>query len=215
MPIETPQLHVIDHPLMAHLLTEARERRTSAQRFRHLLKQIGVLIAWEATRDLPVEPVQVETALETCQGARLVGPVTMVPILRAGLGLVEGMLDLIPHARMGHIGIYREEQTCEPHVYLEKLPPNVAAGRVLLVDPMLATGGSAAAAVKSLLRHGCQERQVRLLCLLGAPTGVQRLIREHPGVHIYAAGIDRELDSRGYILPGLGDAGDRLFGTED
>jgi uracil phosphoribosyltransferase len=193
------------------MLTEARERHTKPARFRALLSGIGQALAFEATRDLVMEPAKIETPLETFTGARLKLPITIVPILRAGLGLAEGIHALIPEAQMGHLGMFRDEEKLSPVSYYEKLPISVAHGPVLLADPMLATGGSALAAVQLLRTRRCKD--IRLLCMVAAPEGVERLHDEFPNVPIYTAALDRELDDRGYILPGLGDAGDRLFGT--
>lgn len=208
-----PTLNVIAHPLLDHFLTEARDRRTGAARFRELLASIAHILAYEATRDLPMEAAPVQTPLEPFAGKRLKMPVTIVPILRAGLGMAAGVHRLLPEANMGHIGMFRDEQQLSPVSYYEKLPLSIASGPVLLVDPMLATGGSAMAAVQLLRNRGC--RDIRMICMLASPEGAARLSTEHPRVPIYAAAVDRELDDRGYILPGLGDAGDRLFGTSD
>ena len=210
MPEANP-VHEIDHPLLACLLSEARDRGTSTPRFRQLLANAGMLLAYEATRDLATEPKAVTTPLESGSGVKPARPTTIVPILRAGLALAESMHRIVPAARTGHIGLFRDETSLQPVSYYDKLPTDIAAGPVLLVDPMLATGGSVVAAVDLLKRHHCDD--VRFVCLLAAPEGVDRLRDEHPDVSIYTAAIDRELDHRGFILPGLGDAGDRAFGT--
>lgn len=207
------QLHLISHPLLQHALTEARDRRTPPSRFRELLGLIGEMIAYEATRDLRLDPATVETPMESFTGGRLRLPITIVPILRAGLGMAGGIQRLLPDAHMGHIGMFRDEKQLSPVSYYEKLPLSIASGPVLLADPMLATGGSAMAAIHLLRNRGC--RDVRLLCMVASPEGIVRLTHEHPKTPIYAAALDRELDDRGYILPGLGDAGDRLFGTSN
>jgi uracil phosphoribosyltransferase len=207
------QFHLLAHPLLQHVLTEIRDKRTAPPRFRELLAAAGEMVAFEATRDLALQPATVDTPLEEFKGKRLRLPLTIVPILRAGLGLAAGVHRMLPDANMGHIGMFRDEKKLSPVSYYEKLPLSVAAGPVLLTDPMLATGGSAMAAVQLLRNRGC--RDIRLLCLVASPEGVSRLTREHRNVPIYAAALDRELDERGYILPGLGDAGDRMFGTSE
>jgi uracil phosphoribosyltransferase len=207
------QLHVIDHPLVSHMLSEARDAQTPSRRFRRLLSSIGSLLAYEAMRDLRMDPVDIHTPMEKCQGSRLRLPVTIVPILRAGLGMADGVHEVIPEAHVGHIGMFRDEKNLLPVSYYLKLPARVAQGPVLLVDPMLATGGSAVAAVRILREHGCTD--VRLICLIAAPEGVAALSSEYPNVPIYTASLDRQLNEKGYIMPGLGDAGDRLFGTTE
>lgn len=205
-------LRLVDHPLVRHKITLLRDRATPTKQFKELVDEIAMLMAYEATRDLALDSVQVETPLETAPGWAVRGKkLTLVPILRAGLGMVEGILRLIPSARVGHIGLYRNHDTLEPVDYYFKVPGDVGARDFLLLDPMLATGGSACAAVTSLKRAGAT--RIRFLCLVAAPEGVARLSREHPDVPILAAALDRELNEQGYILPGLGDAGDRLFGT--
>ena len=207
-----PMLSVIDHPLVRHKLTLLRDRATPTKLFKELVDEIAMLMAYEATRDLQLEQTTVETPLETTAGWHVRGKkLTLVPILRAGLGMVEGILRLMPSARVGHIGLYRDHDTLEPVDYYFKVPGDAAERDFLLLDPMLATGGSAAAAVSSLKRAGAA--RIRFLCLVAAPAGVKRLTQAHPDVPILTASLDRELNSHGYILPGLGDAGDRLFGT--
>ena len=207
-----PNLTVIDHPLIRHKLAVLRSRETSKKTFRALVDEISMLMGYEATKDLPLEDVQIETPLEKTVGQMVSGKkLTLVPILRAGLGMVEGMLRLMPSVRVGHIGLYREHDTLQPVDYYFKIPPEAAARDFILLDPMLATGGSASAAVTSLKRHGAA--RVRLMSLVAAPEGVQRMLDDHPDVQVYTAALDRELNDIGYILPGLGDAGDRLFGT--
>lgn len=209
---DLPTLTVVDHPLVRHKMTLLRDRETSTKTFKELVDEIAMLMAYEATSDLAVEPVPVDTPLESTSGWAVSGKkLVLVPILRAGLGMVEGILRLIPSARVGHIGLYRDHDTLEPVDYYFKVPGDAEARDFLLLDPMLATGGSAAAAVSSLKRAGAQ--RIRLLCLVAAPEGVRRLAESHPDVHVLAAALDRELNESGYILPGLGDAGDRLFGT--
>ncbi|MCC6579019.1 MAG: uracil phosphoribosyltransferase [Phycisphaeraceae bacterium] len=208
---DTPWLRVSRHPVIAAMLTEVRDERTASARFRQLLAGIGLLLAYEATTDLPAETVGVRTPMEGCQGVTLPSCLTIVPILRAGLGLAEGCQQLLPQARVGHLGMFRDEKALTPVSYYEKLPKHLDQGRVLLVDPMLATGGSAAAAVSRLRERGAKD--IRLLCLIAAPEGLECVHRSDGGVIIHAAAVDRQLNDKGYILPGLGDAGDRLFGT--
>jgi uracil phosphoribosyltransferase len=189
-----------------------RDRATPTKHFKELVDEIAMLMAYEATRDLELERVEVDTPLETASGWSVRGKkLTLVPILRAGLGMVEGILRLMPSARVGHIGLYRDHDTLQPVDYYFKVPGDVMEREVLVLDPMLATGGSAAAAVSSLKRAGAA--RIRFLCLVAAPEGIARFAREHPDVPVLAAALDRELNEMGYILPGLGDAGDRLFGT--
>jgi uracil phosphoribosyltransferase len=209
---EFPMLAVVRHPLVQHKLTILRDRATPKKIFKELVDEIAMLMAYEATSDLPLEPVPVETPLERTSGWRVSGKkLTLVPILRAGLGMVEGILRLVPSARVGHVGLYRDHDTLEPVDYYFKVPGDVAERQFFVLDPMLATGGSAASAVGSLKRAGATD--IRFMCLVAAPEGVRRLASAHPDVRIYCAALDRELNEQGYILPGLGDAGDRLFGT--
>ena len=212
MPETYPNLTVIDHPLIQHKLSYLRSSDTSTKLFKELVDEISMLMAYEVTRDLPLEPVTVETPLETLQAYRISGKkLVVVPILRAGLGMVEGVLRLVPSARVGHVGLYRNETTLEPVEYYVKLSPDRGARDFVIVDPMLATGGSASSAVATLKRRGAS--RIRFMCLVSAPPGVRRMLRDHPDVPVYTAALDRELDENGYIRPGLGDAGDRLFGT--
>ena len=208
-----PNLTVVQHPLVRHKLSVLRDKETSKKKFKELVDEIAMLMAYEVTKDLPLESVQIETPLETTTEQMLRGKkLTVVPILRAGLGMVEGVLRLIPSARVGHIGLFRDHDTLQPVDYYFKIPPEPEARDFILLDPMLATGGSASAAAASLKRSGAT--RVRFVCLVAAPEGVQRMLDDHPDVHVYAASLDRELNELGYILPGLGDAGDRLFGTK-
>ena len=208
---EFPTLSIVRHPLVQHKITILRDRRTPTKIFKELVDEIAMLMAYEATADLPLEEVPVETPLERATGWRVSGKkLTLVPILRAGLGLVEGVLRLVPSARVGHIGLYRDHDTLEPVDYYFKVPGDAGERDFFVLDPMLATGGSAASAVTSLKRAGAT--RIRFLCLVAAPEGVRRLAAAHPDVPIYCASLDRELNAQGYILPGLGDAGDRLFG---
>lgn len=207
-----PTLRVVDHPLVQHKLSLLRDRATPTKIFKELVDEIAMLMAYEATSDLELEPVFVDTPLETTTGQKVMGKkLTLVPILRAGLGMVEGICRLVPSARVGHIGLYRDHDTLEPVDYYFKVPGDASERDFFLLDPMLATGGSAAAAVSSLKQAGAQ--RIRLLCLVAAPAGVRRLAKAHPDVQVFCASLDRELNEHGYILPGLGDAGDRLFGT--
>ncbi|HEX2188521.1 MAG TPA: uracil phosphoribosyltransferase [Longimicrobiaceae bacterium] len=207
-----PNLTVIDHPLVQHKVTVLRRKDTSKKKFKELVDEIAMLMAYEVTRDLPLAPVEVETPLETTTQMRLSGKkLTLVPILRAGLGMVDGVLRLMPSVRVGHIGLYRDHDTLQPVDYYFKIPPEPEARDFVVLDPMLATGGSASAAVSSLKRSGAT--RVRFMCLVAAPEGVRRMLEDHPEVQVYTAALDRELNQQGYILPGLGDAGDRLFGT--
>ena len=207
-----PNLTVITHPLVQHKLAILRDKSTSKKTFRALVDEISMLMGYEVTKDLKLEDVEIETPLER-MSARQVGgkKLTLVPILRAGLGMVEGMLRLMPSVRVGHIGMYREHDTLEPVDYYFKIPQGAEARDFILLDPMLATGGSAIAAVSSLKKNGAT--RVRLVCIVAAPEGVQKMLDAHPDVQVFTASLDRELNQHGYILPGLGDAGDRLFGT--
>jgi uracil phosphoribosyltransferase len=204
-------LRVFDHPLIRHKLTVARDRRTPPADFRRLLNEIAGLMTYEVSRRFDVRPVSVETPLERTEGSALGRPVTLVPILRAGLSMTDGVLQLFPEARVGHIGIRRDESTHRPVPYYERLPPDVRDGYAIVIDPMLATGGSASAAIHYIKEAGC--RDIQMVCLVAAPEGVRRLHAEHPDVMVYAAALDRQLDANAYIRPGLGDAGDRVYGT--
>ncbi|HJU76173.1 MAG TPA: uracil phosphoribosyltransferase [Gemmatimonadaceae bacterium] len=205
-------LIVVRHPLLQHKLTILRDHATPTKIFKELVDEIAMLMAYEATKELALQQVQVRTPLEETTGMKVRGKkLTLVPILRAGLGMVDGILRLIPSARVGHIGIYRDHDTLQPVDYYFKIPRDTEERDFFVLDPMLATGGSAVAAVTSLKRSGAQ--RIRFMCLVAAPEGVQRMEKAHPDVPIYAAALDRELNAHGYILPGLGDAGDRLFGT--
>jgi len=206
-----PNLRVLDHPLVADKLTSLREHDTGRRAFRALVEQIAGLMVYEATRSLPARAQRIRTPLEEMEGTRLAGLPTVVPVLRAGLGLAAGVLEMLPDARVGHIGVSRDEETLRPVEYLSKLPTDLDAGPVLLLDPMLATGGSASFAARVLREAGATD--LRMICIVAAPEGVRRMGRDHPELTIYTAGLDRGLDERGFIRPGLGDAGDRLFGT--
>jgi uracil phosphoribosyltransferase len=207
-----PNLIVLDHPLIQHKLTILRDRETSTRDFKQLVSEIAVLMAYEATKDLATQPVEIETPLERMTGRLVSGKkLTLVPILRAGLGMVEGIAHLIPSARVGHIGLYRDHDTLKPVDYYFKIPAAELERDFYVLDPMLATGGSGVAAVSTL--KGAGARRIRFLSIVAAPEGVRRMLDAHPDVPIYTAALDRQLNDVGYILPGLGDAGDRLFGT--
>lgn len=205
-------LTVVDHPLVQHKVTLLRDKTTATRDFKALVNEIAMLMAYEATQDLVLEDVSVETPLETTVGKQVAGKkLALVPILRAGLGMVDGITQLIPNSRVGHIGLYRDHDTLEPVDYYFKIPGSEEDRVFFVLDPMLATGGSAVQAATALKAAGAS--QIRFLCLVAAPEGVERMAEAHPDVHIFAAALDRGLNDKGYILPGLGDAGDRLFGT--
>lgn len=206
-----PNVFTIDHPVIHTKLTELRDYSTDHRKFRELLNETAALMVYEVTRDWPTKPRVIQTPLEKMTGKTLARQVTIVPILRAGLGMADGVLRLLPEARLGHLGVYRDEATLEPISYYQKLPPDIASTEVLLVDPMLATGGSGTAAISFLKKAGVTN--MRFVCLVAAPEGIHHLHTQHPEVPIYCAAIDRQLNEKGYILPGLGDAGDRIFGT--
>ena len=203
----------IDHPLILHKLAFIRSKDTGSKDFRELVEEVSMLMAYEVTRDLSTEEVEIETPICKTKCKMLAGKkMAIVPILRAGLGMVDGMLKLIPAAKVGHIGLYRDDETLQPVEYFCKLPQDIAERDVIVVDPMLATGGSAADAITMLKRRGA--KNLRLMCLISSPEGIEFVQKEHPDVDIYVAGIDEKLNEHGYIVPGLGDAGDRLFGTK-
>ncbi len=207
------ELHVIDHPLIQHKLTYMRKKETGSKDFRELLDEIAMLMGYEVTRDLPLEDMEIETPLEKMTGKVISGKkLAIVPILRAGLGMVDGLLELVPVAKVGHIGLYRDPETHLPIEYYCKLPADISERIVIVVDPMLATGGSASDALMKLKERGCTH--LRLMCLVAAPEGVAAVQKNHPDVDIYVAAVDEKLNEHAYILPGLGDAGDRLFGTK-
>ena len=206
-------VHVVDHPLVAHKLTIMRDKNTSVKEFRDLVSEIGMLITYEATRDLPLTTKHIETPICEMDAPTLAGKkIAVLPILRAGLGLVEGVLRMVPSARVAHIGMYRDEETLEPHTYFCKTPKDIAEREVLIVDPMLATGGSAEAAITEMKKRGCTN--IKLMVLVAVPEGIERIQKSHPDVDIYCGAVDSHLNERGYIVPGLGDAGDRIFGTK-
>ena len=207
------KVHIMDHPLVAHKLTILRDKNTSVKDFREIVSEIGMLITYEATRDLPLTTKEVETPICKTVAPTLKGKkFAIVPILRAGLGLVDGVLRMVPGARVGHIGLYRDEETLEPVKYFCKMPKDVNERDVLIVDPMLATGGSADAAISCMKEFGCTH--IKLMVLLAAPEGIERIQKSHPDVEIYCGAVDEKLNENGYIIPGLGDAGDRIFGTK-
>lgn len=207
------KLMVLDHPLIQHKLTMIRDKNTCSKDFRELLNEVSLLMAYEVTRDLPLTDVEVETPICMTKQKALDGRMlAVVPILRAGLGMVDGILQLVPAAKVGHIGVYRDHETLQPVEYYCKLPVDIEERVVILVDPMLATGGSASAAISFIKQRGCQ--RIKLMNLIAAPEGVARVQKEHPDVDIFVAAMDEKLNEVGYIVPGLGDAGDRIFGTK-
>ena len=207
------KLHVIDHPLVQHKLSLMRDKETGTKDFRELLQEVATLMAYEVTRDLPLKEIDIETPIGPCRtkiiDGRMLG---IIPILRAGLGMVDGIMQLVPGAKVGHIGLYRDPVTLQPVEYYCKLPSDATERELIVLDPMLATGGSSSAAIRFLKERGC--RNIKLVCLIGAPEGIARVQAEHPDVDIYIAAVDEKLNDHGYIVPGLGDAGDRLFGTK-
>ena len=204
---------VIDHPLVQHKLSILRDRETGTKEFRELVEEMAILLAYEVTRDLPLKETTVETPVATARVKTLAGKkLGVVPILRAGLGMVDGITRLLPAAKVGHIGLYRDPATLRPVDYYCKLPSDISERDIIIVDPMLATGGSAVAAINAIKRHGC--RNIKLVCLIAAPEGIEAVRKEHDDVDIYLACVDEYLNDHGYIVPGLGDAGDRLFGTK-
>jgi len=207
------RVHVLDHPLIQHKLSLIRDKETGAKEFRELVAEISLLMAYEVTRDLPLKEVEIETPVAKATAKVISGKkLGIIPILRAGLGMVDGMLKLIPAAKVGHIGLYRDPETLEPVGYYCKLPPDVHERELIVIDPMLATGGSASAALKLIKERGA--KSIKFVCLIAAPEGIKRLQQDHDDVDIYVAAIDKCLNEHGYIVPGLGDAGDRLFGTK-
>ena len=206
-------VHVLDHPLLQHKLAILRDENTGVKDFREVVSEIATLMCYEATRDLPLESVEIKTPVATGTFKVLAGKkLAIVPILRAGLGMVDGILTLIPSAKVGHIGLYRDPKTLEPVEYYCKMPNDIADRDVIILDPMLATGGSATAAIQFMKNYGC--KHIKLMNIIAAPEGVARVHQDHPDVEIYCAAVDEKLDDHGYIVPGLGDAGDRIFGTK-
>ncbi len=207
------KVHVIDHPMVQHKLSIMRDKETGPKDFRQLLQEISLLMGYEITREIPLEEIQIETPICKMTAKRVLGrKMAIIPILRAGLGMVDGLLDLVPVAKVGHIGLYRNEKTHEPVVYYCKLPEDIDDRFVIVTDPMLATGGSSCDALQMLKDRGC--KNVKLMCLVAAPEGIERVQKAHPDVDIYVAAIDERLNENAYIVPGLGDAGDRIFGTK-
>ena len=207
------RLHVLDHPMITHKLTLMRKKETGAKDFRQLLNEISMLMAYEITRDLPLEDVEIETPVSKMTAKIISGKkLAVVPILRAGLGMVDGMLSIIPTAKVGHIGLYRDAKTHEPLQYYFKLPDDCDEREVFVVDPMLATGGSSVAAIQMLKDRGC--RKIHFMCIIAAPEGIKKMQEVHPDVDMYIGALDERLNENAYIVPGLGDAGDRIFGTD-
>ena len=207
------ELHVYDHPLIQHKLSIIRDKNTSVKEFREIVSESAGLMCYEATRDLPLKEVEIETPVAPAKVKRLAGKkLAVVPILRAGLGMVDGIVAMIPSAKVGHIGLYRDPETLEPVEYYCKLPADISERDVYVVDPMFATGGSASAACTFLKERGC--KHIKLMCIIGAPEAWERMQKDHPDVDVYVAAMDEKLNEHGYIVPGLGDAGDRIFGTK-
>ncbi|MBQ1769333.1 MAG: uracil phosphoribosyltransferase [Turicibacter sp.] len=207
------KVNILDHPLIQHKLTQIRQKETSTTQFRQMINEIGGLMVYEITRDLPLEQIEIETPVAKTKANVIAGKkMVVVPILRAGLGMVDGILQMIPSARIGHIGIFRDEETLQPVEYFAKFPDELDQRDIFIVDPMLATGGSAIAAINSIKQRGA--KNIKLVCLVGAPEGVKAINDAHPDVTVYLASLDEKLNEKGYIVPGLGDAGDRIFGTK-
>ncbi len=207
------EVHILDHPLIQHKVSILRDKNTGVKEFREVVGEIAALMCYEATRDLPLENVTIETPIATGTFKRLSGKkLAIVPILRAGLGMVDTIIDLIPSAKVGHIGLYRDPETHNPVEYYCKMPPDISEREVLIVDPMLATGGSASAAITFLKGYGC--KNIKLMNIIGCPEGIKAVTEEHPDVEMYVAAVDEKLNENKYIVPGLGDAGDRIFGTK-
>ena len=207
------KVNILDHPLIQHKLTQIRQKDTSTTQFRQMINEIGGLMVYEITRDLPLEQIEIETPVAKTKANVIAGKkMVVVPILRAGLGMVDGILQMIPSARIGHIGIFRDEETLQPVEYFAKFPEELDKRDIFIVDPMLATGGSAIAAINSIKQRGA--KNIKLVCLVGAPEGVKAINEAHPDVTVYLASLDEKLNEKGYIVPGLGDAGDRIFGTK-
>lgn len=203
---------LITHPLIIHKLAQIRRKETGTKDFRQNLDEIAGLMAYEITRDIPLRDIEIETPVGQCHTGEMAKEIVLVPVLRAGLGMVDGITSLIPTAKVGHIGMYRDHETLEPMEYFAKFPPNLPDSIVMILDPMLATGGSASAAISAIKSRGA--RTIKLVCIVGAPEGVKRIEKDHPDVDIFLAALDERLNDNGYIIPGLGDAGDRLFGTK-
>lgn len=202
---------VLEHPLITHKLTQMRRKKTGTKDFRQNLDEIAGLMVYEIMRDLPLKSVNIETPIKKCTSGELSKEIILIPVLRAGLGMVDGITRLIPTAKVGHIGLFRDHKTLEPHEYYAKFPDKLSETVNFILDPMLATGGSASAAIQAIKNRGA--KQIKLVCLVGAPEGVERIEKEHPDVELFLAALDERLNEKGYIVPGLGDAGDRIFGT--
>ncbi len=211
--MDMEKVHILDHPLLQHKLSILRDERTGSKEFREVVSEIATLMCYEATRDLPVEEVEIKTPLGTGKFNTLTGKkLAIVPVLRAGLGMVDGILTLIPSAKVGHIGLYRDPDTLEPVEYYCKMPNDIAERDIIILDPMLATGGSASAAIQFIKNYDV--KHIKLMNIIAAPEGIERVHKDHPDVEIYVAAVDEKLNDHGYIVPGLGDAGDRIFGTK-
>ena len=211
--MDMEKVHILDHPLLQHKLSILRDERTGSKEFREVVSEIATLMCYEATRDLPLEEVEIKTPITTGKFKTLAGKkLAIVPVLRAGLGMVEGILQLLPAAKVGHIGLYRDPQTLEPVEYYCKMPNDIAERDIIILDPMLATGGSASAAIQFIKNYDV--KHIKLMNIIAAPEGIERVRRDHPDVDIYVASVDEKLNDHGYIVPGLGDAGDRIFGTK-
>ena len=207
------KVHILDHPLLQHKLSILRDENTGVKDFREVVSEIATLMCYEATRDLPLEEVEIKTPITTAKFKTIAGKkLAIVPVLRAGLGMVDGILTLIPSAKVGHIGLYRDPDTLEPVEYYCKMPNDIAEREVIILDPMLATGGSASAAIQFIKNY--EVKNIKLMNIIAAPEGIQRVHHDHPDVDIYCAALDEKLNDHGYIVPGLGDAGDRIFGTK-
>lgn len=211
--MDMEKVHILDHPLLQHKLSILRDERTGSKEFREVVSEIATLMCYEATRDLPLEEVEIKTPITTAKFKTLAGKkLAIVPVLRAGLGMVDGILELLPAAKVGHIGLYRDPETLEPVEYYCKMPNDIAEREVIILDPMLATGGSASAAIQFIKNY--EVKNIKLMNIIAAPEGIQRVHHDHPDVDIYCAALDEKLNDHGYIVPGLGDAGDRIFGTK-
>ena len=211
--MDMEKVHILDHPLLQHKLSILRDERTGSKEFREVVSEIATLMCDEATRDLPLEEVEIKTPITTAKFKTLAGKkLAIVPVLRAGLGMVDGILELLPAAKVGHIGLYRDPETLEPVEYYCKMPNDIAERDIIILDPMLATGGSASAAIQFIKNYDV--KHIKLMNIIAAPEGIERVHKDHPDVEIYVAAVDEKLNEHGYIVPGLGDAGDRIFGTK-
>ena len=211
--MDMEKVHILDHPLLQHKLSILRDERTGSKEFREVVSEIATLMCYEATRDLPLEEVEIQTPITTAKFKTLAGKkLAIVPVLRAGLGMVDGILELLPAAKVGHIGLYRDPETLEPVEYYCKMPNDIAERDIIILDPMLATGGSASAAIQFIKNYDV--KHIKLMNIIAAPEGIERVHKDHPDVEIYVAAVDEKLNEHGYIVPGLGDAGDRIFGTK-